>query len=119
MENFIITLTALPGKEDAVTDFYTGQQAEFDVAKGFRGRTIYRSRPGTMADHLRKVMTPEQMAGHPDPGEDGSVHFIIIELWDSIADRMAFSATQDKSRNAALFPNLKPQHTHEYYDDIS
>jgi hypothetical protein len=32
---------------------------------------------------------------------------------------MAFSATQDKSRNAELFPNLKPQHTHEYYDDIT
>jgi hypothetical protein len=119
MDNFIITLTALPGKGSAITDFYTSQQADLDAAKGFNGRTIYCSRPGTMADHLRKVMTPEQMAGHPDPGQDGSVHFVIIEKWDSIADRMAFSATQDKSRNAALIPNLKPQHTHEYYDDVS
>ena len=62
MENFVITLTAQPGKEDVVTEFYTSLQPEYDAAKGFRGRTILRARPGTMADHLRKVMTPEQMA---------------------------------------------------------
>jgi len=119
MENFIITFSTLPGKEQEVTEFYTSLQPEYDAAKGFRGRSIYRARPGTMAHHLSKVMTPEQMAKHPDPGEDGSVHFIIIEQWDSIEDRMAFSATQDKSRNAALFPKLKPEHTHEYYEQIS
>lgn len=119
MENFVITFTTLPGKEDAVAEFYTSLQPEYEKAKGFRGRQILRARPGTMADALRKVMTPEQMARHPEPENDGSVHFIIIEKWDSIEDRMAFSATQDKSRNAELFPNLKPQHTHEYYDDIT
>ena len=119
VENFVITFTALPGKEQEVSDFYTSQQAEYDAAKGFRGRRILRARPGTMADALSKVMTPEQMAQHPEPDNDGSVHFIIIEEWDSIADRMAFSASQDKSRNAKLFPNLKPAHTHEYYTDIT
>ena len=120
MENFIVTLTAIPGKEQEITDFYTNKSLlkEYADAKGFRGRKIFRARPGTMADHLRKVMTAEQMAQHPDPGSDGSVHFIIIEQWESIDDRMAFSATQDKSRNAALFPNLKPEHTHEYYEQI-
>ena len=44
---------------------------------------------------------------------------LILTAQDSIEDRMAFSATMDKSRNAELFPNLKPQHTHEYYTDIS
>jgi heme-degrading monooxygenase HmoA len=119
MENFVITLTAQPGKEDVITQFYVELQPEYAQAKGFRGRQILRARPGTMAEHLRKVMTPEQMAQHPEPEDDGSVHFIIIEQWDSIDDRMAFSATQDRSRNAALFPNLKPAHTHEYYDDIT
>lgn len=119
MENFVITLTAIPGKEGVITDFYQSLQPEYDQAKGFRGRKIYRARPGTMAEHLRKVMTPEQMAQHPEPEDDGSVHFIIVENWDSIDDRMAFSATQDKSRNAELFPNLKPAHSHEYYDDIT
>ena len=118
MENFIITFTTQPGKEDEVEQFYTELQPEYEAAKGFHGRKIYRARPGTMADNLRKVMTEEQMAQHPEPHSDGSVHFIIIEQWESIDDRMAFSATQDKSRNARLFPNLKPEHTHEYYTDI-
>ena len=119
MENFVVTFSALPGKEDFISDFYPALQPEYDAAKGFRGRQILRARPGTMADALRKVMTPEQMAQHPEPEDDGSIHFIIIEKWDSIEDRMAFSATQDKSRNAQLFPNLKPAHSHEYYTDIT
>jgi heme-degrading monooxygenase HmoA len=119
MENFVITFTAQPGKEDIVARFYTELQPQYDAAKGFRGRQILQARPGTMANALRKVMTEEQMAQHPEPESDGSVHFIIIEKWDSIEDRMAFSASMDKSRNAELFPNLKPQHTHEYYTDIT
>ena len=119
MENFVITLTAQPGKEDVISEFYTSLQPEYDAAKGFQGRTILRARPGTMAEHLSNVMTAEQMAQHPAPESDGSVDFIVIERWDSIADRMAFSASQDKTRNAQLFPNLKPAHTHEYYDDIT
>ena len=119
MENFVITFTAKAGKEDIVADFYTEMQPQYESAKGFRGRQILQARPGTMADALRKVMTPEQMAQHPEPADDGSVHFIIIEKWDSIEDRMAFSETMDKSRNAGLFPNLKPEHTHEYYTDIT
>lgn len=119
MENFVITFSAKPGKEDAVSQFYLNMQPAYEKAKGFRGRQIFRARPGAMANELRKVMTAEQMAQHPHPHDDGCVHFIIIEKWDSIADRMAFSATLDKSRNAELFPNLMPQHTHEYYTDIS
>ncbi len=119
MKNFIITMTAQPGKEDIIADYYTSLQSAYNAAKGFQGRQIFQACPGTMAEHLRKVMTPEQMAQHPEPEADGSVTFIIIEHWDSIEDRMAFSATQDKARTASLFPNLKPEHTHEYYDDIS
>jgi hypothetical protein len=60
--------------------------------------------------------------------EDGLLRSLHAEItlnldrlteWDSIEGRMAFSATQDKSRNATLFPNLKPAHSHEYYTDIT
>jgi hypothetical protein len=119
MENFVITFSARPGKADAVSQFYLDMQPQYARAKGFRGRQIFRAKPGTMVEALSKVMTPEQMAQHPDTHNDGSVHFIIIEKWDSIDDRMAFSASMDKTRNAELFPNLLPQHTHEYYTDIS
>ena len=119
MENFIVTVTALPGKEDEVENFYHGMQPEYDNAKGFRGRQIFKARPGTMLEAVKKVMTPEQIAAHPEGESDGSVQFIIIEKWDSTDDRMAFSMTQDKSRNAILIPLLKPEHSHEYYSDIS
>jgi hypothetical protein len=119
MDIFVTTFSAIAGKGDEVADFYAELQPEYDAAKGFRGRQVLRARPGTMADALRTVMTPEQMAQHPAPDDDGSIHFVIIENWDSIADRMAFSASQDKSRNARLFPNLKPEHSHEYYSDIT
>ena len=102
MENFVITFSAKPGKADAVSRFYLDMQPVYEQAKGFRGRQILRARPGTMADALRKVMTAEQMAQHPHPHDDGCVHFIIIEKWDSIEDRMAFSATLDKSLRGDL-----------------
>lgn len=119
MEHFLVTITAQPGKEGAVADFYLAQQPEYEAAKGFRGRQIFQSRPGAMLEVVRKFMTPEQIAGHPEGESDGSVQFIIIEKWDTTDDRMAFSMTQDKSRNAELIPNLKPEHSHEYYTDIS
>ena len=119
MENYIITFSAKLGKADTVSQFYLDLQPHYEKAKGFRGRQIFRARPGTMVEALRKVMTAEQIAQHPAPPDDGSIHFVVIEKWDSIEDRMAFSASLDKSRNAELFPNLLPQHTHEYYTDIS
>jgi hypothetical protein len=119
MENFIVTVTALPGKEDVVEKFYLAMQPEYKKAKGFGGRQIFRARPGAMLEVVRKFLTPEQIAGHPEGETDGSVQFIIIEKWDSADDRMAFSMTQDKSRNVELIPNLKPEHSHEYYTEIT
>ena len=106
-------------KKMMLQTFYKSLQPELEKAKGFRGREIYRGRMGTMKEALSKVMTPEQMAAHPEPEDDGSVHFIVIEHWDSVEDRMAYSASTDKSRNKELFPNLKPEHTHEYYSDVT
>jgi heme-degrading monooxygenase HmoA len=118
VENYVVTFTAQPGKEDIVADYYLGMQPDYEAAPGFIGRQIYRAKPGTMVEALKKIMTPEQMAAHPEPEHDGSVHFVVIEQWESIDDRIAFGQSVDKSRQAGLFPNLKPAHTHEYYDQI-
>ena len=118
MEIFVTTFSALAGKEDVVSEFYTKMQPEYEAAKGFQSRQVFRAKPGTMLNALRKVMSEEDIAKHPEPEDDGSIHFVIVEKWDSIEDRMAFSASQNKARNAELFPNLKPEHTHEYYDDL-
>ena len=119
MENYIVTLTAQPGKEEVVAEYYLSMQPDYDAAPGFLGRQIYRARPGTMVDALKKIMTPEQMAAHPEPENDGSIDFVIVEQWESVDHRIAFGQTVDKARQAGLFPNLKPAHSHEYYDLIS
>lgn len=122
MENFVITFTAKPGAEDKVTEFYLGQQAEYEQAKGFKGRTIYRAKAGTMVAAVKKRMSAEELAKHPEQHHDGEkagVHFVIVEQWDSVDDRMNFSMSRDNSRDRELFPNLQPAHTHEFYGTVT
>lgn len=122
MENFVITFTAKPGAADKVADFYLGQQAEYEQAKGFRGRTIYRAKAGTMVAAVKERMSPEELAKHPEQhhdGEERGIHFVIVEQWDSVDDRMNFSMSRDNSRDRELFPNLMPAHTHEFYSAVT
>ena len=123
MEIFVVTLSAKPGAEDKVTDFYLSQQPEYDRADGFISRQILRARPGVMVDAVKQRMTPEEMAKHPEPEahHDGepAVMFVVIEQWESVDKRMDFSMNRDKSRERELFPNLLPEHTHEFYTDIT
>jgi hypothetical protein len=121
MENFIIALTAKPGAEDNVTDFYLSQEADYKDAKGFRGRSIYRAKAGTMVAAVKKRISAEELAKHPEQhhGEEKGVHFVIVEQWDSVDDRMNFSMGRDKSRDRVLFPNLMPEHTHEFYGEVN
>ena len=60
-------------------------------APGFRGRRIFRARPGTMEAEVRRVTPPEQLKGHAHEGGPEGVHFIMVEQWDSVAERVAFS----------------------------
>jgi len=120
METFVVAITAKPGSEDQVSEFYLKQQNEYAKAKGFRGRQILRAQHGTMVNALRKYMSDEEIASHPEPdlGEKG-VHFVIIEHWDSVDDRMAYSQSRDKTVDRELFPLLQPAHSHEFYTDIT
>ena len=120
MDTFVVTMTAKPGSDAKVADFYLKQQSQYEAVKGFRGRQVLMSRPGTMADILRQHMTPEEMAKHPEPeaGSQGA-HFVVIEQWDSAEDRMAWSLSRDKTADKELFPHLLPAHTHEFYDDLT
>ena len=123
METFVITLSAKPGAEDKVTDFYVSQQAEYDRADGFISRRILRARPGVMVEAVKQRMTPEEMAKHPEPeghhGDELAVMFVIVEEWESVDKRMDFSMNRDKSRERELFPHLEPAHTHEFYTDVT
>lgn len=121
METFVITFTAKPGAEDKVADFYVKQNAEYEKADGFIGRQILRAKTGTMVDAVKKHYSPEELAKHPEQHHEGekAVHFVIVEQWESVDKRMTFSQNRDKTPDRDLFPHLMPEHTHEFYEDLT
>lgn len=119
MEIYIATVFAKHGHEDEVTRFYQDLEPMYADVKGFHGRQILRARPGTMVEAVKKVVTAEEMAAHAEPPGPPGVHFVIVERWDSVDDRIAFSRSLDRDRQKALFPHLLPEHTHEFYSDVT
>ena len=116
---YIATIWAKPGHEDDVTRFYQGMEPQLRAARGYRGRRILRARTGTMVEAIRKVVSAEEFARHPAPPVKGT-HFILVEEWDSVEERLAFarsSATAGRSRD--LFPYILPEHSHEFYEDVT
>jgi hypothetical protein len=111
---------AKPGHELEVSKFYQDLEPLMHEAKGFHGRNVYRARPGTVEAEVRRVTPAAELAAHPHH-EDGpqGVHFVVVEKWDSIADRIAFSRGAAKVRSVQLFPHLLPAHSHEVYEDVT
>ena len=118
MVTYIATVYAKHGHEDEVTRFYVDQEEGLRGAAGFQGRTILRAKPGTMVAAVKKVVSAEEMAKHPDESAPG-VHFVITERWNSVEEKTAYSRAQDGGRARDLIPHLLPQHTHEYYEDVT
>lgn len=119
MDTYIATVTAKPGSENEVADFYLGLGPQYEGALGFKDRQILQARNGTMVEAVKRIRTAEELADHPADAEHPGTHFIIIEQWDSVDDRINFSRSLDKSRSAKLFPHLLPEHSHEFYKDVS
>ena len=119
MEIYITTIFAKNGHEDQVAKFYKDQDEELKNAKGFQSRKIMRARPGTMVEAVKKVLSEEEIAKHAEAAGPDGVHFVIVEEWDSIDDKMTYSRSIDSGRNRDLIPHLLPEHTHEYYEDIT
>ncbi len=119
MEIYVATLSAKPGSEEEVTRFYQEMEPALRAAPGFISRQILRSRPGTMFGIVKQYLSEEQLASAPEAPHSEGVHFVMIEQWESAEDRVRFSRSQDKARAASLYPHLLPQHTHEFYEDVS
>ena len=119
MVTYISTIFAKPGHEEPVTKYYQDLEPQMREAKGYRGRQMLRAKAGTMAAEVRRQMTPEELAKHPDAGHASGTQFIMIEQWDSVADRVTFSRSQSKDRAQELFPHILPQHSHEFYEDVT
>lgn len=119
MHTYIATLFAKPGHELEVTRFYQELEPLLKAAKGYRGRTILRARPGTVEAEVRRVTPPEELKAHAHEEGPAGVHFVMIEQWDSVSDRIAFSRGASRARSRELFPHLLPTHTHEFYEDVT
>ena len=118
MEIYVATVLAKTGHEAEVAKFYVGQDEELQAAHGFRGRQILRAKPGTMRAAVSKVIPAEELAKHPEV-EPAGTQFIIIEQWDSVEDKMAYSQKVDGGRAREVIPHLLPEHSHEYYEDLT
>jgi hypothetical protein len=121
MVTYVATVFARNGHEDQVAAFYQGLASLSAQARGFRGRQILKALPGTMMEAVMRIMTPDELAGHTEPPHEPppGVQIIVIETWDSVDDRIAFARGLSKDRNKALFPLLLPEHSHEFYQDMS
>jgi heme-degrading monooxygenase HmoA len=118
MVTYIATVWAKPGHEKEVTRFYQELEPLMREARGYRGRRILRARTGTMVAAIRKVVSAEEMARHPEPEPKGT-HFVMVEEWDSVEERIAFSRGASAGRSKELFPHILPEHSHEFYEDVS
>jgi hypothetical protein len=118
MVTYIATIWAKSGHEDAVTKFYQDLEPLLREAPGYRGRKILRARNGTMVEAVRKVASPADMARHAEHAPPGT-QFIMVEQWDSVDQRVAFSRGASASRGRELFPHILPDHTHEFYEDVT
>lgn len=118
MVTYIATVLAKPGHENEVTRFYQDLEPLLKAAKGYRGRKILRARNGTMVEAVRKVVSAEEMARHPEHAPKGT-QFVMIEQWDSVDERVAFSRGASAGRGKELYPHILPEHTHEFYEDVS
>lgn len=116
MVTYIATIFAKPGHEAQVTEFYQSLEPLMRAAKGYRGRRILRARTGTMANAVRKVLTPEEAARNPEPESKGT-HFVTVEQWDSVDERIAFARSSGRTKE--LIPHILPEHSHEFYEDVT
>ena len=81
---------------------------------------MFRGQTGAMSAAVRKLYTEEELAKHAEPPhEDTGTQFVIVEAWDSIDDRMLFSKHVQGPRTKDLLGHLMPQHSHEFFEDIS
>ena len=45
-------------------------------------------------------------------------HFVMIEEWESIQDRINFGRSMSKEHHMKVIPYLLPNHSHEFYEAL-
>ena len=118
MVHYIVMVWAKAGHEAQVAQFYQGLEPALRAAQGYRGRQILRARHGALAHEVLKAGPPKE-AGHGGHAQPEGVQFVVVEQWDSVDDRMAFSRAASGNRGRDLFPYILPEHSHEFYEDVT
>jgi hypothetical protein len=112
-------MSAKPGEEAKVARYYQLIGEQIEAAEGFLGRTIMQSMPGAMAHDVTQRISAEERAKHPPHDHAAGVQFVVHEKWESKEARWAFSSNLKIDRRTELFPYILPEHTHEYYADVT
>lgn len=118
MVTYIATILAQLGHENDVTRFYQDLEPLMREARGYRGRHVYRAQNGVAAAAMMKVASSEELKRHAEHPPKGT-QFIMVEQWDSVEDRIAFSRSASAGRAKELFPHILPEHSHEFYEDVA
>ena len=64
------------------------------------------------------LSSEEELAAGGEEDHDHGQHFVMIEEWESIQDRVNFGRTLSKEHHMKVIPYLLPNHSHEFYEDV-
>ncbi len=121
MDIFALTIYAKQGHEDDVAGPFDDLGKRLEGTSGFKGRHVLRAGTGEVRETVTKgdAELAARAAGHAESAPNGT-HFINIEMWEAAEDRTAFSKSEPGEDWAAkIKPHLRPEHTHDLYNDIS
>ena len=105
METYIVTIYA---KEDHASDVqvYQDLQNMYEEAPGFISRKIFRAKTGAMEQAVKATYSKEELANTPEEDHDHGEHFVMIEEWESIQDRINFGRSMSKGASLKVIPYL-------------
>ena len=118
METYIVTIYAKFEHADEVANYYTGIQSLYQEASGFISRKVYRAKTGAMVRAVLETYSKDELKGNPEEAHAQGEHFVIIEEWQSIQDRINFGRSLSKEHHMKVVPYILPEHSHEFYKNI-
>ena len=118
METYIVTIYAREDHANQVEQYYKELQPLYEEATGFIGRKIYRAKTGAMVNAVRETYSKEELANTPEEDHDHGEHFVMIEEWESVQDRINFGRGLSKEHHMKVIPYLLPNHSHEFYKGV-
>tara|TARA_B110000438_G_scaffold100221_1_gene99138 strand:+ start:1955 stop:2311 length:357 start_codon:yes stop_codon:yes gene_type:complete len=116
METYIVAIYAKENHASDVQEYYQDLQSMYEKATGFISRKIYRAKTGAMEQAVRATYSAEELANSPEEDHDHGEHFVMIEEWDSLQDRINFGRSLSKEHHLKVIPFLLPNHSHEFYE---